>query len=195
VANQRLAAGKAWFRMTSQGGKRFVPGHPAAYGNLFEFDGRNKVVLRPGITIPYALSAIRKGRPDRHVPPNPAFVFPDEVDGTFREGAVKTVTVNAYERDRRARQQCIRKYGPNCCVCRLSFEQKYGPEFRGLIHVHHLKALYEIGKGYRVHPERDLRPVCPNCHAALHRRVPPYSIEDIVAFLKRNSRRNKNVKC
>jgi 5-methylcytosine-specific restriction protein A len=29
----------------------------------------------------------------------------------------------------------------------------------------------------------DLKPVCPNCHAMLHRRTPPYSIEELGIIL------------
>jgi predicted HNH restriction endonuclease len=31
---------------------------------------------------------------------------------------------------------------------------------------------------------RDLRPVCPNCHATLHHREPPYSLEEVRQFLE-----------
>jgi predicted HNH restriction endonuclease len=30
----------------------------------------------------------------------------------------------------------------------------------------------------------DLRPVCPNCHAVLHHRVPAFSIEEVRTFLQ-----------
>lgn len=32
-------------------------------------------------------------------------------------------------------------------------------------------------------PIHDLRPVCPNCHAMLHKRNPAYSIEELKGFL------------
>jgi len=34
--------------------------------------------------------------------------------------------------------------------------------------VHHLVPISKIGKKYRVDPIKDLRPVCPNCHAVIH---------------------------
>lgn len=43
----------------------------------------------------------------------------------------------------------------------------YGPEFGGVIHVHHVP-LAAIGEEYVVDPIRDLCPVCPDCHMALH---------------------------
>jgi 5-methylcytosine-specific restriction protein A len=36
-----------------------------------------------------------------------------------------------------------------------------------------------IGNKYKVDPIKDLRPVCPNCHAMLHQKTPPFSIEEM----------------
>jgi len=46
-------------------------------------------------------------------------IWPDELPSSmnFSEGAAKTVTVNAYERDPRARNACIAHHGRACCVC------------------------------------------------------------------------------
>jgi predicted HNH restriction endonuclease len=49
--------------------------------------------------------------------------------------------------------------------------------------------LSRIGPDYVVNPIEDLRPVCPNCHAIIHRCTPPYSIEDVRRFL--DSRRSR----
>ncbi|KLI82901.1 restriction endonuclease [Vibrio parahaemolyticus] len=107
--------------------------------------------------------------------------FPDEIDEstTISEGAKKTVTVNKYERNRAARTLCIEKYGVSCFVCDFNFEEKYGSLGAGFIHVHHLKPLGEIGEEYQLDPVRDLRPVCPNCHAMLHRHKPAIPIEEL----------------
>ena len=92
--------------------------------------------------------------------------------------------MNAYEWDPRARQLCIARYGTDCAICGFSFGETYGKVGEGFIHVHHLRPLAEVGEEYKVDPIADLRPVCPNCHAVLHRRVPAYSIEDVQAFLR-----------
>jgi predicted HNH restriction endonuclease len=76
--------------------------------------------------------------------------------------------VNAYERDPEARMRCIAAHRTDCCICGFSFGAAYGPEADGFIHVHHVKALSEVGGEYVVDPVKDLRPVCPNCHAVLH---------------------------
>lgn len=111
------------------------------------------------------------------------FMLPEEIvinaDEKFYEGSVKQITVNAYERDSEARKKCLNFYGLNCIVCGFNFEKKYGEAGKGFIHVHHLKPLSEIGEKYELDPLDDLRPVCPNCHAVLHKRKPPYSIEEL----------------
>jgi 5-methylcytosine-specific restriction enzyme A len=100
------------------------------------------------------------------------------------EGAVRRITVNAYERDRRARSRCIAHYGTECAACGLSFEKLYGGTAAGIIHVHHIVSLSEIGTEYRVDPVRDLRPVCPNCHAVIHSTQPPLSVEEVAAMVR-----------
>lgn len=98
------------------------------------------------------------------------FMAPEEIPSTslYIEGASSRVTVNAYERNPQARLACLRRHGSVCCICGFDFARAYGPEFSGFIHVHHLRPLSEIRSDYVVDPEKDLRPVCPNCHAALH---------------------------
>jgi hypothetical protein len=111
--------------------------------------------------------------------------LPDEVDEPtpLAEGARYQITVNAYERNPENRRQCIERHGTVCCICKFDFGAAYGEMFSGMIHVHHLRPLAEVGEEHSVDPEADLRPVCPNCHAVLHRRVPAYSIEEVQRFL------------
>ena len=112
--------------------------------------------------------------------------FPDEVSEAevFREGSVCKVSVNAYERSPQARQKCIDYYGTSCFVCGFSFSKVFGELGEGFIHVHHLCPISEIAEEYEVDPVRDLRPVCPNCHAMIHRRSPPLSIGEIASLLQ-----------
>ncbi len=116
------------------------------------------------------------------------FISPDEVDiddlEELYEGAQKQIYVNQYERDRRARNTCIRIHGTNCSICDFDFENAYGEVGKNVIHVHHLKPLSEIKGEYKVDPENDLRPVCPNCHTIIHRTKPAYSIDEVKAMIK-----------
>jgi 5-methylcytosine-specific restriction protein A len=105
--------------------------------------------------------------------------YPDEVAASIFEGAKRTVQVNAFERSTEARQQCIDFYGYSCSVCNFNFLDHYGERGRHFIHVHHIVPLSSINQVYEVDPIADLRPVCPNCHAMLHRTTPPCSIEEL----------------
>ena len=113
-------------------------------------------------------------------------LLPEEIAAAAEpvvEGARYRVVVSAYERDPEARRRCIAAHGTACSVCGFSFGAVYGEVAEGFTHVHHLRPLSEAGGAHRVDPVEDLRPVCPNCHAVLHRRVPAYSIEDVRGFL------------
>lgn len=119
---------------------------------------------------------------------NSCNIYADEVNVTekFSEGSVKQVLVNFYERDPKARKKCLEHYGLNCIICGFNFAKTYGKLGEGFIHVHHLRQISEIGEKYEVDPIKDLRPVCPNCHAMIHRSSPPYSIQEIKEKLLEN---------
>jgi 5-methylcytosine-specific restriction protein A len=110
-------------------------------------------------------------------------LFPDELDPgkKYVEGAKKQVRVNAYERDPKARKACLAHYGYNCAVCGFNFQTRYGEIGKDFIHVHHLKPLALTDGRYELNPITDLRPVCPNCHAMLHRGENVLSIEELHA--------------
>jgi hypothetical protein len=111
---------------------------------------------------------------------------PDEVDphSSHHEGSVKKVLVNAYERNPKARSRCIEHYKPICVICGFDFGTVYGKDAAGFIHVHHLIPLSEIRSDYEVDPIRDLRPVCPNCHAVIHLRGGCRGLEEVKAMLE-----------
>ena len=113
--------------------------------------------------------------------------FPNEVSDKlkFTEGALEKVLVNRYERNNEAKSIAIKHYGLDCQVCFQNFERTYGSLGKDFIHVHHIIPLASIREEYVVDPVRDLRPVCPNCHAMLHRKDPPYSIEELKNLLSR----------
>ena len=97
----------------------------------------------------------------------------------YPEGSKHVITVNAYERNPEARRKFIEHFGTTCFVCGFNFENFYGPDFRDFIHIHHLVLLSSVGDKYIVDPIKDLIPVCPNCHAAIHRKNPQLTFEQI----------------
>ncbi|MEQ1947648.1 MAG: HNH endonuclease [Bryobacteraceae bacterium] len=103
----------------------------------------------------------------------------EESARTMTEGARITVQVSRIERDSSARKRCIQYFGAICIVCGFDFGRTYGDIGSGFIHVHHLNPLASAKGRRTVNPETDMRPVCPNCHEMLHRRNPPFTIEEL----------------
>ena len=95
------------------------------------------------------------------------------------EGQSNRVEVNRYERSLLNRAACIDIHGLNCAVCQMDFGSVYGDIGHGYIHVHHVNPLASMSTVYVLNPAKDLVPVCPNCHSMLHRRDPPFSVEEL----------------
>ena len=109
-----------------------------------------------------------------------AIIYPDDIeDNNLYEGTKKQITVNAYERNSQARKECIQHYGYKCQICEFNFEKVYGEIGKDFIHVHHIVDISTIGENYKVDPIKDLIPVCPNCHAILHKKGLAYSIKEM----------------
>jgi predicted HNH restriction endonuclease len=69
-------------------------------------------------------------------------------------------------------------------ACRFNFEAEYGQHGKGFIHVHHIKPLNETGETL-VDPKTDLIPLCPNCHAMVHKnKNHTLSLNELKALLK-----------
>jgi len=109
--------------------------------------------------------------------------YPED-DEKLYEGALVTVKANKYERNQKARRECVAKKGYQCLVCGRDFEATYGEMGKGFIHVHHLTPISTIGKEYELNVDTDLVPVCPNCHYMLHRKDPPYTIEELKGIIQ-----------
>jgi predicted HNH restriction endonuclease len=133
--------------------------------------------------------------------PEPAYFATRIVDAPFSpkeapteikydEGAPRRVFMDRYERNPRARARCIEHHGTSCAACGLSLAHRYGPEAEGLIHVHHRRPRASVRARSTINPVRDLVPVCPNCHAVIHRTDPPISIKKIQQMLEQAQSRS-----
>jgi hypothetical protein len=114
-------------------------------------------------------------------------VYPEEnkeEDNLYREGKLEKVYVNHYERNPSARLRCLEHFGYSCAVCDMNFKDRYGSIGQEYIHVHHKTPLSTIGDDYKIDAVRDLIPVCPNCHAMLHKNNPPFSVEALKSMLR-----------
>jgi hypothetical protein len=145
---------------------------------------------RIGFTAPQAVQKIGKGKLNTAQLVAELLtarsLLPGEIERPkqYVEGAVVPRWVNAYERNTQARDECKKSQGTACAICGFDFGQRYGPEFAGFIHVHHLVPLYEVKAEYQVSPETDLVPVCPNCHAAIHHGGQTRTPDAVRALLK-----------
>jgi hypothetical protein len=121
---------------------------------------------------------------------NLSILYGDEVapDEDYVEGSVKRVLVNKYERNAKARKACLAFYGYSCVVCKFNFLDTYGDLGKNFIHVHHEKAISEIGRRYRLDPIKDLKPLCPNCHSMAHAGSPLLSINELRKVLEKHRR-------
>jgi 5-methylcytosine-specific restriction protein A len=111
----------------------------------------------------------------------------------YAEGAKITVTINAYERNAKARGACITHHGVSCAVCNFDFGRVFGDLGVGFIHVHHIVPISSIRAEYEIDPISDLVPVCPNCHAMIHRVEPPLAIEQLREHLTKIKNANMTV--
>ena len=103
----------------------------------------------------------------------------------YLEGKAIEVVQTRYERNIQARKACIDYHGSfSCQICNFDFEQKYGDIGKEFIHVHHLIQVSTKKEIYEIDPISDLIPVCPNCHAMLHKRNPPFTIEELRELMK-----------
>ena len=114
-----------------------------------------------------------------------SIIYPDDIEDTkIIEGKRQTIIVNAYERNPKARTKCIEHYGYDCTICGFNFEKVYGEIGKDFIHVHHIIPISKIKDTYEVDPIHDMRPVCPNCHAMLHREKEVKSIDKIREIIR-----------
>lgn len=105
--------------------------------------------------------------------------YVDEHD-TYFEGKKRVSQIVSYERNAEARQKCIDHYGCLCYVCKFDFQKEFGDLGKGYIHVHHRKRTAYSGKEHEVNPIEDLIPLCPNCHAMIHKRKPMLKVDELV---------------
>lgn len=136
-----------------------------------------------GLTIPEPIAQALEREWSRRV--SAVKSAPDRAPKEYFEGRRYGTSLTRIERNPSARAVCIAHHGRACSCCGMRFEKRYGKEARNLIVVHHLKPIAYSSGRQRVDPIRDLRPVCPNCHAVLHLRNPPYSIEEVKALARR----------
>jgi 5-methylcytosine-specific restriction protein A len=106
------------------------------------------------------------------------------------EGALTKVLVNKYERNPKNRNACLAFYGNKCVACGFDFGKMYGDFAANYIHVHHITPISTLGPDYVIDPIKDLVPLCPNCHAAVHLNNPPIDPRELKNIIEGREARN-----
>lgn len=107
------------------------------------------------------------------------------------EGRKRLIQHISYERSRRNRARAIKIHGISCLACGFNFNEAYGPDFaRDFIEVHHVQSITEQSDTI-IDPERDLIPLCSNCHSMAHReRGRILSLQDLRVLVSRSITRS-----
>lgn len=96
-----------------------------------------------------------------------------------KEGSAYEKTITKHERNPINRRLCLQLKGYACAVCGIEFEKVYGKIGHNFIEVHHINPVADMGDDHVVDIINELIPLCSNCHSMIHRRKPPYSIEEL----------------
>ena len=81
--------------------------------------------------------------------------------------------------------------GYKCSVCGFDFEEKYGSIGKEYIEVHHSLPVSMMGENHIVDPINELFPLCSNCHSMIHKKNPPYTIDEFKRIIKEAEHENK----
>jgi len=105
-------------------------------------------------------------------------------DNYYKDGKVIEYFGTRYERNPINRVKAIEIHGVTCKACGFNFEKTYGERGKDFIEIHHIKPLSTVGNQIRIDPEKDLIPVCSNCHRMIHREKDNIlTVEEVKAIL------------
>ncbi len=113
----------------------------------------------------------------------------DDIDNekvdVMTEGTPSEIRAIRYERNPINRQLCLHRKGYNCAACGLNFQDVYGDIGFHFIEVHHKMPVSMMTPDYQFDVDKDLVPLCSNCHSMVHRRNPPYTIEELKEMINK----------
>lgn len=104
----------------------------------------------------------------------------------YDESKVSVISTKQIYRSQKAKTECLCLKGCYCNICGFDFEKVYGKLGKDYIEVHHITPIGELSsaEGYEgTDPQKDLIPLCSNCHSMIHRRKVPYQPDEIKALL------------
>lgn len=103
------------------------------------------------------------------------------------EGKHVTREHTSIQRNPEARRRCIEYYGCRCAVCGVDMSERYGEIGEGFIEVHHRNPIHLFDDTHPVDYKEDLIPLCPNCHAMIHKLEDPGDIETLKSMINEAS--------
>ena len=114
----------------------------------------------------------------------------------YLEGKPVTKTRKLRQRSSRlskaAKERYLAVHGElRCEICGINFKEVYGELGEGYIEAHHPEPLSKMDGTQFVDVEGMVL-LCANCHRVLHRKSPPYSIEELRQVVKRQKEKRKD---
>lgn len=110
------------------------------------------------------------------------------ISNTNYEGRLIESISTRFERRAVNRKACLDHHGYRCQVCSLQFDEYYGTIGTCFIHVHHKNPLSIIRKEHIFDPLIDLVPLCPNCHAMIHKGNPLFTIDELREMVSKSKK-------
>jgi 5-methylcytosine-specific restriction protein A len=95
------------------------------------------------------------------------------------DSRVEKMFENQYERNPYARKISQEQRGQSCYVCGITFTEIGELSCSEIMEYHQDQEYLNFDDDTFGYPEDDLYPVCPNCHAMIHSRSYPYSMEEL----------------
>jgi len=96
------------------------------------------------------------------------------------------------ERNSKTSKLVKKQRGYICEACNFDFQKIYGDiafnkQGEAYIEAHHLTPLSDLpeGKSIQYNINDDFRVLCANCHKMVHRKNPPYTIDELKKFMKK----------
>ena len=120
--------------------------------------------------------SLRRNRAHEHVSPP---VYSDESADDILSAIEGEPGSHSFKRKRcsELRLGALKKWGNRCSCCGYGFSDNFDGLRKDCIEIHHLNQL-SLNPG-RLVTVNDLRPLCPNCHRAIHTSDPAYSITEL----------------
>ena len=101
------------------------------------------------------------------------------------EGRLTEAKVLRRQRNRAARQQCLKASGYMCYVCGFNFEKTYGDIGKNFLEVHHTKPLATYDDEHPI-PQSELVALCSNCHSMVHSKREELDVNELKEMLQEN---------